>query len=853
MDEKRNMIYLAALLHDIGKFYQRADKNGTQNSDLLSELSKNSESSLCPSYKGIYSHKHVLWTVDFFEKFSSQFKNLVKTGHNISIERLASAHHNPDYNNLYEKIIQKADWHSSGVDRSTDEFSINDGLDENQWDSFKKKRMVSVFEGINSNNNDFKYSLPVTEISLLKAEFFPKQSHLFTQNPDYKKLWGDFIKEFKFIQSENIKVFADTLLNLLAKYTTNIPSSTIHLPDVSLYDHLKTTAAFALSLYDYLKENQYENLPLKDDEKPYLLIAGDISGIQDFIYDIISKNAAKNLKGRSFYLQLLTDSIIKKILNELDLFKANLVYGSGGSFFIVAANTQENKNKLDKINKEITEKIFAEHNTSLFLAITSIEFGEQHLFSKNGKTIGTLWEEAFKKLDILKQQRYINDLKNNYNAFFAPMGIGGKEKRDAITGEEITKNVETEELAEGEVKKSTYQQISLGKHLRDSDFWVISDKKIDYWKKDKEYNPAQLGVYHYFLTKDEIEKNRENLKASADSIEIISINDKNSKKDGNIDFLDTPISGHDNKFGFVFYGGNDFPFYEKTFTDEEGEKHYKGEPKSFDKYVGDVDFKRLGILRMDVDNLGQIFSKGFATKKQTFSRLSTLSRSLDYFFKGYLNTIWKQYNENTFILYSGGDDLFIVGKWDVVIKMAKQIRNDFIEYTCYNPKMSISGGVAIVTSKFPILKSSEFAADAELNAKEYDFNGKEKDAFSLMGLALNWDIEYPAVKKLKEELKKLIQNNNLPKSVLGNIYKFYEIRIQQIKKGKNPSWLWLLTYNIARMIPRVKDEDGKKLLHRIKNDVFTNSWNGTKHNFKYHTLEMVNIAARWAELEIRSN
>ena len=35
MDEKRNMIYLAALLHDIGRFYQRADNKTGSKFDLL--------------------------------------------------------------------------------------------------------------------------------------------------------------------------------------------------------------------------------------------------------------------------------------------------------------------------------------------------------------------------------------------------------------------------------------------------------------------------------------------------------------------------------------------------------------------------------------------------------------------------------------------------------------------------------------------------------------------------------------------------------------------------------------------------------------------------------------------------
>ena len=61
MVEKESII-LAALLHDIGKFYQRTKVQ-------LSDQSKNMKGVLCPVYQGRYSHYHVLWTNEFFEQY----------------------------------------------------------------------------------------------------------------------------------------------------------------------------------------------------------------------------------------------------------------------------------------------------------------------------------------------------------------------------------------------------------------------------------------------------------------------------------------------------------------------------------------------------------------------------------------------------------------------------------------------------------------------------------------------------------------------------------------------------------------------------------------------------------------
>ena len=152
-------------------------------------------------------------------------------------------------------------------------------------------------------------------------------------DPDYSKLWKQFLNEFTFIQANTYHAFSETLLNLLFKYTTCIPASTINFPDVSLYDHLKTTAALAVCLYDV---RQSEENP----EDPFLLIGADLSGIQSYIYQVVSKYASKNLKGRSFYLRILSDSVVRFLLKELGLFQANVVYNSGGGFYIIAPNTK---------------------------------------------------------------------------------------------------------------------------------------------------------------------------------------------------------------------------------------------------------------------------------------------------------------------------------------------------------------------------------------------------------------------------------------------------------------------------------------------------------------------------------
>ncbi len=51
---------------------------------------------------------------------------------------------------------------------------------------------------------------------------------------------------------------------------------------------------------------------------------------------------------------------------------------------------------------------------------------------------------------------------------------------------------------------------------------------------------------------------------------------------------------------------------------------------TFEEMCENPNFSRMGVLRMDVDNLGNIFQKGLPANRATLSRLAALSRSFDF-------------------------------------------------------------------------------------------------------------------------------------------------------------------------------------------------------------------------------
>jgi CRISPR-associated protein Csm1 len=857
-ESTRDIVYLAAVLHDIGKFWQRADSSGVASSTTLDSEVKNLESIFCPTYEGRYTHKHVLWTAQFFVTFKNLFDiNISSKDKSFAKSRLlrfASAHHRPNKDSLEECIIQFADHCSSGIDRSKKEGLEDEQVEydydrSNSWDKFKDIRMKSVFENLLGNNTD-NFKLPIASLDLNKS-FFPKNKFEQRGQLDYSLLWESFSKELFKIQTKNIKQLTDSILFLLEKYTSTVPSSTQHLPDVSLFEHLKSTAAFSICTYDYLNENKEGKCNIKNDETPFVLLGGDLSGIQSFIFDIVGKGAAKNLKGRSFYLQLIVDSIVSYIIEKLNLYKANIVYSSGGGFYILAPNTKFVKDQIKEISSIISERIRKEHSTKLYLALDYQPIKKEDVFNGN---INLIWAELSQKLSQKKANRFSDFIKTveGFSYFFEPTEAGGETLRDFITGEEFERNEikyplelhekETENISY--LKKNTFEQIRLGKILRDNiQYQISTSSEIKYWESDykflgtkthRYFRPLGLDRYYYFLSEKEISDLKQRIKGSVDDAEILKVNDTN--------FNDFKLSGNNIVNGFTFYGGNDMP-------------RTNDKAQFFDELAGDesVTFKRLGILRMDVDGLGNIFKNGFPDMRRTFSRYSTLSSSLDYFFKGYLNKIWaesERFRSNTFILYSGGDDLFIIGKWNVAIEFADVVQKEFKEWTCHNPHLGISGGIAIVTGKYPIAKAAIQSAEEEKRAKNHSYKNKDKDSISFLSLPFSWDEELEVVETLKNQLINMINTEHgISKGFLSKISTLNSMKELQEKNGLNPTWRWLSAYDIGRTIQIVKSREAKALLEVIKINLFTNKEiTGSKYDY----LQVLNFAARWAQLEMRS-
>jgi CRISPR-associated protein Csm1 len=411
--------------------------------------------------------------------------------------------------------------------------------------------------------------------------------------------------------------------------------------------------------------------------------------------------------------------------------------------------------------------------------------------------------------------------------------MGGIERRDYITNEEIRKGEKVFRIDDDDhkvIKASTHRQIKLGRELKDAVLLLKTNEPLNL----KGYEPFRMPCsdsYYYLLDDAALLKN---VSVSGDAVFY-----------NNQDIFHLPFNGN-LSVQYAYYGGNIYPV------------HPSGQPKTFDELCETDETKllRLGVLRMDVDNLGSLFITGLGKEHLTFSTYSALSRNLDFFFKGYLNSIWQndqRFKAHTYIIYSGGDDLFIVGKWDILLEMSRSIRVAFNNWVCQNSELSLSGGLSVVTPRFPISKAAVMAEKAEKAAKNHSYGPSEKNAISFFNYPLNWDHEFAMVQEMKDDITKAVSNEVVKRSFLHKLMVYDRMRGEQTKTGQNETWRWLLAYDFGRITERERNNIGlRDFVGQLKIDVYADTYKGKKHQSKYTTLELLALAARWAELSLRN-
>ncbi len=841
-DSQRDSFYLGALLHDIGKFIERAkDKEWQEEAQSYVQTGQASR-----------NHAHRRYSAAFiriFEHFLSD----------PDIERYVLLHHggwgegNYDYGILRKDVPLKL-IHIADVSSSKEREQIPDL--EPQY--YARARLQSIFSDIKLDDNEppVKY-LDLNELSLDREALFPAGEDPVFHTQVYKTLVDEFESSFKkFIGRGGVDSTAD-LLPLLQKFLNAVPAQTPSRfkgqpdrPDINLLDHSRVTAAIALCLYDEWKEGSWEGRDseiLKDSARGYknpdfpapcLLVSGDISGIQDFIFNVPSKGAAKTLKARSFFVQMLADVCVEKILHDLDLKPANLLYNGGGQFYFLVPACRAGD--LQACKEEIACALIEEE---LFLSIASVKVRVSDFMDD----FGTKWKKVNDALAIEKLRKFKGQQRKDVFWPFKQV-IRENNERDPFF-----------EITDKKFKKNDYYRIlALSEPIKVSEdkekkSWVDVLAKLGYRFEFQAMGSTDAFAFNTtdfeekcagfrFSVKDlprwstvaSIEQFKQDVENCGRSVEEYYDKDKDGKRWG----LET-----DN---IITYSQLAFKAYKETGT------------------------HKLGILKMDVDNLGKLFSEGFRQEIRTPSRMMSLSRSLQWFFEGYMNTLLENddFRDYLYPIFSGGDDLFIVGAWHKVFDIALRIQKDFRQFVCENPSVTLSASLLVVDEHYPV---SRFAVLAEERLHEAKYGSLDKNSVNVFGQTLSWEELNKAavIKKRLEELVDEKGEHKVPRSIIYKVLNSCEGLTELYDRAKklylaektgdstHLSWLreqppvggkvWRMSY----MLRDIKSDD-KKTENKVKEiieeyeGIVASAMAGMPVNPMY-----VGVGARWAEMATR--
>jgi len=615
--------------------------------------------------------------------------------------------------------------------------------------------------------------------------------------------------------SENSPPYFLAFYNLFRKYAWALPSQ-YGGAGVSLFEQWKAVAAML-----FASGNDWQRGPAAE----FTLVGGDIPGIQDFVYTITSKGAAKGLRGRSFFVQLLGEAVIERLLSELDLSAVNVIYAAGGNFMLLAPRSSESiRGKtveaiLEQARAEMEKALLDEFRGDLALSLAwtplpAAGIGSHDFAAQASRTLKELIAER-------KRARFGGVAKTQWEALFAPQGKPGN-RYCAVCQTPLAKG-EGKPLPGGEafLCQACDSFGELARSLGKASFLSIGNRPPSPKERWQEALFKVSGRWFSFDQHSEV---------------VYALNDT--------DFLRHGVHG----FRFL---ANVTPHVTQADLDrwqaepEEGETEpHEGDVRTFSQMSADAEgVHGIGVLRMDVDNLGQVMVGGL--KPRTMAATSALSSALDMFFAGYLNIICaeiqKERPETLYVIYSGGDDLFILGAWDRMPELAAKIQAEFGRYTGGNPSLTISGAATLEGAKFPLYQAAERAGQAEDRAKAYrrPGNGTDKNAFHFLGLEVGWE-EWDEVLHFREDIRIALAGGASRSllQILQDIHAQYEHQRAKTKVELGP-WIWRGAYALSRLAGRIPKENqqAREAVTRLAQSCLRPS-----------KIRFAGLAARWVEL-----
>jgi CRISPR-associated protein Csm1 len=828
-----DMVYtvaLAGLLHDVGKFAERAGME-------VSQLYRNDNEHLYqPHYEGRSSHKHALYSAAFIERFSALLPKLddaavARSGD--SLINLAAMHHKPE--TPLQWIITQADRLSSGLDRQ-----VFDGDETGTaFRDFRKTRLIPLaeemcFTGKSSENDSlesYQHRYRLCELSpeqvfpVTKGSAEPSDNTAATK--EYEILFADFTAALENLSHRDYPaLWLEHFTSLWERFTSAIPAATVGkvIPDVSLYDHSRATAALATTLYRYhLATDSLNEASVKaSSTQKFLLITGDFYGIQNFIFSSggsTNKAAAKLLRGRSFAVSILAELASDRLCRKLALPPTSVLLDAAGKFTLIAPNLPETITCLTEVERELNQWLIQNYYGEVSVGFSSVVASPADF--EKGKFL-ELWERLGKSADLKKYRKFdlatagvVSEYLDSFDNTLSICPFCGKRPADPKTkGDHYLGENETSCLI-------CRDHIHLGADLIKSKSLALIDSGAVF--AGNKLKAPFFGLYQ--LSFDLDDKTSAELIKKGALLRVVTLARAGEllRKNLAVRYISgyvpvyTAVDEHDNR---LLHGrmSDEKKLELIAMIKDGGAKSFQHIAKtaliprsdSDEKFCG---VEALGILKADVDNLGKLFACGLPAERINLSRLATFSRQLNSFFALYLpNLLATDIRfQNVYTVFAGGDDLFLIGPWNRIIEFADELQKQFARFACGNKDITLSAGITVDKPGVPVPTVAEQAEQALESSKH---GGRNR--LTLFGETVTW-AEFRDLLAKRDKMEEWQESGAMGKALLYRLNELIGMakKEREIRESKRPidmrdmaclGWRSRLTYTATRNVGKGMDK-----------------------------------------------
>ncbi len=509
-------------------------------------------------------------------------------------------------------------------------------------------------------------------------------------------------------QAETLAALHAGTLSLIDELLWCIPAHP-HAPDLPLSEYVRLKSAVAVCLR---QRSQAEgSLPAQE----FRVVAGDLSGIQKYVFGITEKGGSesgtgKRLRARSLFVQLLAEVGMLKALRVYGLAACHVLMASGGKFHILWPNLPDAEARLEELRRDAEAWLLTELHGAIGLNLSSTPVGSGELRGGFGTVIQRVEADLFEQ----KHRPFRTQLQTpdgwQADAFLRP---------DTFPFE-VCPSCQTFPRAKpGGYCAQCERDKDIGTQWGHRPEWIAL------------YDNPPEGLRHA----------RPVLGMTARVLAQIS-----------------EISGQPDML--LQLGG--------PVDVESAATHYPALWRPPAPYVVQhTDFSKLansgsgrpllGYLKADADHLGTVFQWGLSRDPgqesyDTPARFAAISRHLDRFFSGWLSHFLANSYRDSYTVFAGGDDLFLVGHWETMLAGVQDIEQQFRRFVGQHPDITLSAGIAMVKERYPLAHAAREAERHLEHAKQRSAlerrDGSNRNQIALLGDLLTWT----AFKQVRDDL-----------------------------------------------------------------------------------------------------